>query len=58
MTDVELEEWAQELQRQPDPKKLFTPPPWRCLTEDSKAYWRAKAQAMPRQLDDAPPWDA
>lgn len=56
MTDEDLEAWAQELQSQPDPKKLFTPPPWRILTEHSKEYWRAKARTMPRQRDDAPPW--
>lgn len=61
MTDAPLDRRARELQAAPDPKGLFTPPPWEILTATSQEYWRVKARAeasaLPAAAIDAPPWN-
>jgi hypothetical protein len=54
MTDAEIDARAQELQQAADPKGLFRPPPWKILTERSRAYWRAKVEGEPPQLQHVP----
>jgi hypothetical protein len=50
MTDEDVERRARELQAEPDPKKLFTQPPWENLTDQAREYWRQKARAEPKSL--------